>query len=138
MRLFGKTVDVLLEDSNLFEPSAVALQRVGDAKEALSHAQDELRREVEFLNSQAALEIRRVAPTLSVSLSRDGDCVIQYRGYANQLRLRADPTNGRFVCGDSPFERRFKRYHGHTLDLGPEVIGKAVADFFRQSYRSIR
>jgi len=141
--LFEQTVDVLLEDipsdgSPPFSPAISALRRVNDAKEALGEAERGLQQQVEALNNRLALEIRRNNPALDVTMGRGGGCRIRYRNFGNCLNLCADPAQECFSCGSSPFERRFCRYHGHALSCGAEVLGKAVSDFFRQSYRSIR
>jgi hypothetical protein len=104
----------------------------------VEEAEAGLRQQVESLNSRLALEIRRHNPALAVTMGRDGNCIIQYRSRGNRLNLRADPDGQVFECGVTPFERRFRRYHGHTLGLGVEVLGEAVAQYFRQNYRSIR
>jgi len=137
-RLFGKTVDVILEDAESFMPASEALEQLSAAEQAVGEAAVKLRQEIDALNSQLALQIRRNSPSLGVSMGRDGHCVVGYGRGNKHLRMCADPSSGCFTCGDSPFERRFKRYHGHALDTDANVLGRAISDFFKQNYRSIR
>ena len=141
--LFDKTLEVLLEGvspdgGSPFTPAADALSGVQTAKDALGEAERTLQQQVETLNSRLALEIRRNNPSLNVTMGRGGGCCVRYKNFGNCLHLNADPEQQCFGCDDSPFERRFRRYHGHTLNLGEEVLGRAVSDFFRQSYKSIK
>lgn len=137
-RLFQQQVDVILEDIELFEPVSDAFRTVQDAKMATREAENTLAQEVDALHNCLALEIRRASPALNVTMGRDGHCRVCYKNYNNILSLCADPENECFTVGDSPFERRFRRYHGHCLNCEPRVLGKAVGDFFRQNYRSLR
>lgn len=137
-RMFSQVLDVLLEDAELFGPAVEALQQLDNAKGAVREAELALRQQIDVLNNQLALQIRRNNPNLVVALTRDNTCTVRYRNYNNSLNLKADPKQRIFGVGDTPFERTFTRYHGHTLALGVDILAKAVADFFKQNYRSIK
>jgi len=136
--LFSQSVDVILEDATFFKPATEALQQLQNAKDIVTSAESGLREHVDALNNRLALEIRRHNPALGVTLGRDGNCVVRYKGFGNCIKLTADPQEQRFKCGKTAFERRFRRYHGHTLDLDVGMLGEAVAKFFKQNYRSLK
>lgn len=137
-RPIENSLNTILESSSLFEPASEALGELHNADEALNKAKKKLDEEVDTINSQLALEIRRANPALNVSLTREGKCVVKYRHYNNYLTIKADPQNRRFVTGESVFDRKFRRYHGHLLESAPDTLGQAVAMFFKQNYKSIR
>jgi len=132
------SIDIILENSELFLSASEASQKLADARKVVEGAENDLRQEVETLNNRLALEIRHNNPALTVMIGRDGKCVVRYRNSGNILSFTADPETRRFMCGDNPFERRFRRYHGHMLDRGPEMLGEAISRFFKQHYRSIK
>ena len=137
-KLFSKTVDVILEDTEFFVPATEALQKLSDAQEVVKEAEQDLQEQIEAIHNRLALEIRRENPALNVIMGRDGSCTVKYRQFGNSLRFNADPETQQFSCGNTAFERRFRRYHGHTLELGVSALGEAIAKFFKQNYRSIR
>ena len=134
-RPFEEEIDVILEDIS-FDSATAAADQVEAAKMAADDAAKELRKEIELLNMKLATEIRVGDPRLKVTLGR-GNCTVRYRDYNNCLNFSADPKSQCFKCGMSPFERRFCRYHGHTLD-NPEVLPGAIISFFKQQYGSMR
>jgi hypothetical protein len=136
--LFSKAIDVILEDTEFFVPASEALRKLADAQKVVKEAEQDLQEQIETLHNRLALEIRRENPALNVIMGRDGACTVRYRQFGNALRFNADPETQNFSCGATAFERRFRRYHGHTLDLGVSALGEAVAKFFKQNYRSIR
>ena len=137
-RNFEKQLDVILENTDVFGPASEALGKLSSANDSTREAAAGLQREVDRLNHQLALQIRQHSPSLNVVLGRDGRCTVKYKDYRNSLRLWPNVEHKRFECGDTPFEKAFKRYHGHTLTLEPEIIGKAVADYFKQRYASLK
>ena len=132
------SIDIILENSELFLSASEAAQKLADARKVVEAAEGNLRQEVDTLNNRLALEIRHNNPALSVMIGRDGKCVVRYRNSGNILSFTADPETHRYICGNNPFERRFNRYHGHTLSLGADVLGQAISQFFKQNYRSIK
>lgn len=131
-------LNTILENSELFKPATQALDEFKDAKNAMTEAERKLSEEIETLNNRLALEIRRANPELNVVLTREGKCAIKYKNYNNVLTLKADPTNNQYITGESRFDKRFRRYHGHTLNSTPEILGEAVSRFFTQNYRSLK
>lgn len=134
--MFEQSIDVILEDIS-FESASEALEDVNTKKIEANDAEKKLQQEIDALNGQLAIKIRRAEPRLKIILDRHGNCVVRYKRFRNCLVLTADPKTNGFKCGDSPFEKRFRRYHGHTL-AKPEVLGDAIATFFRQNYRSLK
>lgn len=136
-KLFIQSIDMLLEEADLFSGAEAAQQQLDTARDQVRSAEAALQSEIEAINNTLALKIRRLSPSLTVTMGRDGNCTVRYRNSGNFISLKADARGHGFVCGNSPFERRFKRYHGHTLDLEVDILAKAVSDFFKQNYRSL-
>jgi len=135
--IFEHAVDLLLEETSMFIPAAQAQATLDAAHERVAAAERDLKRQIDAVHNQLALEIRQHNPALDVVLGRDGHVVVRYKNYSNVLHLYADVESKKFELGNSPFERRFRRYHGYTLDLGFEILGRAISDFFKQSYSSL-
>ena len=140
-RVFGQAFDVLLEEADLFGPAYSTWQKFSEAQNTTKDIQSDLQRDIERIHQQLALEIRRNNPALTATMGRDAKkspvLTIGYRNYGNRLTFKADPQDRSFMVGDGAFERRFKRYYGHTLALGIETLGKSISDFFNQTYKSL-
>lgn len=136
MRELEPQIDLLLEDEDIFGPALEADANHRQALRQQKDANDILADELDALNALLARQIRRKEPRLTVSL--DNGLIVSYKHHPNRIRFQPNVSNREFTVNDSPFERRFRRYYGHTLGSDIGVIAQSVADFFRSNYRSLK
>ena len=141
-RLSERRLNTILEETDLFGPAKTTWQEFNKTQEVMQDAKAKLHRNIERIHQQLALEIRRNNPAITVIMGRDARgnpiLTVKYRDYKNILTFKADPQDKAFMCGNSPFERRFKRYYGYTVALGIEHLAESINRFFSQNYVRLR
>lgn len=140
---FNKELDTILENVeaiDCFTDAMSVLERLNQARQAVSTVEAEHKNCISGLNSQLAGEIMKAQPGLTVRLGRDGNVIVTYaRGPSKQMVLTADPSQRRWNVGDSAFERNYVKYYGNTL-AQPDLpaIGSSIARYFTNSFKTLK
>lgn len=138
---FKNTIELILEeiDPEMFGSASDVYDQLSSTKKSLSDVEANFTRELRKLNAMLAGAIQKAQPGLTVQLARDGSVGVGYhRSRSNKrLNFRPDIENRCWKTGDTPFEKRYKKYYGDNLGMGLEAMGTSIAQYFTKTYKSL-
>lgn len=140
---FSNTLDVILEESdNSWQPLNAAnelVEKLHVARQNVINIQHKLLNLKSKVNADLALTIRRIVPSLNVSLDKSGGCKIGYK--SKSLTFNPDFEKGIWLINspDPRFLRKFQRSRQHDLFIGSDIVPliTAIAEYFTEYYKSL-
>ena len=111
-------------------------EQISQLENQIAELQKQLAQESESLNGDLAVAIRKMLPGLAVSLD-GGRCNVRHM--SNMLTFRPDFSNAMWEVEPNISGKRFKKYHGHAMNLKHDVnpLADNVTSFFRKRYKRL-
>lgn len=134
---------ILDEQLQSIGTEADRIARINQIREQISQLEGQigelkrqLAQESEGLTGELAVAIRKTMPGLSVSLD-GGQCSIRH--LSNSLSFRPNFDNTMWDVEPNISGRRFRKHHGHSLNLRHDVspLADNVSQFFRRRYKRL-
>jgi len=137
---FEKILEEQLQSIGQEEDSVIRIQQIRDQIAQLENQIGELKQqmaqEMESMTGALAVSIRKMVPGLAVSLD-GGRCRVSHM--SNSLSMRPDFGSGRWDIEPNRTGRRFRKHHGHVIDLKHDVgpLADNVGSFFKKRYKRL-
>ena len=110
--------------------------QISQLESQMMELKHQLAQETEGLTGELAVSVRKLMPSLSVSLDSGRCCV---RHMSNSLAFKPDFTNSLWDVEPNISGRRFRKYHGHSLGLKHDVrpLADSIGGFFKKRYKRL-
>jgi len=141
MSKLNSKLDILLEDVKMShehnDSISATCAKIKDLESQAKTAKAELSQCIDALCADLAKEIRRIQPSLNVTMNSIG-CNVSYR--AKAITCEVIPFNGKWNFNSSDFGRMFVRRFPDCCDLSCPAthLAKCLAEFFVNQYRSLK
>jgi len=135
--------EILEEQLQSIGTEADRIARINQIREQISQLETQigelnrqLAQESEALNGDLAVAVRKMLPGLAVSLN-DGQCNIKHR--SNSLAFRPDFSASMWNVEPNVSGRRFRKHHGHVMNLKHDVgpLADNIVSYFRKRYKRL-
>jgi len=137
---FEKMLEEQLQTIGQEEDSVIRIQQIRDQisqlEAQIAELKQQMAQEVESMTGALAVSVRKIVPGLTVSLD-GGRCRVSHM--SNNLSLRPDFASGQWDVEPNRTGKRFRKHHGHSVDLKHDVgpLADNIGSFFRKRYKRL-